>query len=560
MRVSLMNDTGMEALNMKKAMIYARQSVGDDVESASVENQIDTCLRIAEKEGYTIIGIETDLNTSGRTYPNTPSAMMFANNDAIYKQYVSSFADGKKFRNGLGRVFDNLKNFDVLFVYDETRLMRPLADSFLEAYVRQTLIENKIKIHTKEKLFDFADFSANLVNSLENRINSNQIIICKQKAKEALKKLQDEGYLYKCPNCYGFAFDGKQKVKIVDAEIENVKIIFNMLEKGIQLKKIINHLTEIDRSGKKRWYLRDIYRIANRLEYTGLTKNSKGEIVKSQVYPQIISFSLYQEVQKRFKKTTHSRDKECTHPLSGLIKCGYCGHSMHIGKGSLLGKAREHETPYYFSCSFMYSVGEIRKDCYTSTIREKYHAPIDNKNGINQAILPLLIASIRDEINRKRNISIDKDKILIDVEKIERLEKILDKKLIDGTINEAEYTDRFSIYAKRKKDLKNQLIKFETVNTEEQEFFIKNLLKNIGKRVFITDEKFKMLANEFIKEIVVFDEKVIVRMNDGKEYTLPRLHDRSARFLPIYEIEVDGEKMFVQYKGKKGEDLLRVEI
>lgn len=85
-----------------KAIIYARQSSGSDDISESVENQIANCKKQAEKENYQVIGIFSDLNTSGKTYPE--GAESIAENDSAFLNWYDQQTGTKKYRHGLGEV------------------------------------------------------------------------------------------------------------------------------------------------------------------------------------------------------------------------------------------------------------------------------------------------------------------------------------------------------------------------------------------------------------------------------------------------------------------------
>lgn len=49
-----------------KVIIYARQSGGDEEQSASVEQQLENCAALAAKEGFEVIGSFFDCNISGK--------------------------------------------------------------------------------------------------------------------------------------------------------------------------------------------------------------------------------------------------------------------------------------------------------------------------------------------------------------------------------------------------------------------------------------------------------------------------------------------------------------
>jgi len=53
----------------KTVIIYARQSIGDEVKSESVEDQIDSCRKLADKNDWQVLEVFKDLDQSGSTYP-----------------------------------------------------------------------------------------------------------------------------------------------------------------------------------------------------------------------------------------------------------------------------------------------------------------------------------------------------------------------------------------------------------------------------------------------------------------------------------------------------------
>lgn len=107
---------------MAKCVIYARQSSGDEEESASVELQIEQCKNVAETNGYTIVGTYSDKNTSGKTYPNFSDAIKLAQADGVYLNWLNSSDSGrKKYRDGLGKVFEQLTEID--YVIDKAKML-----------------------------------------------------------------------------------------------------------------------------------------------------------------------------------------------------------------------------------------------------------------------------------------------------------------------------------------------------------------------------------------------------------------------------------------------------
>ena len=185
-----------------KAIIYARQSSGSDDISESVENQIANCKKQAEKENYQVIGIFSDLNTSGKTYPE--GAESIAENDSAFLNWYDQQTGTKKYRHGLGEVIKLLDQADVLIIDEMTRLYRPVTRSFLESYVNQKITEANVKIiQVKGGKLDLSQFDQSLIQMLKNAIQDEAIANQKAKAKQQFQKLRDNGYLCNGARAFG---------------------------------------------------------------------------------------------------------------------------------------------------------------------------------------------------------------------------------------------------------------------------------------------------------------------------------------------------------------------
>ena len=129
----------------KQAVIYARQSSGDDDYSESVEVQIANCRNLAEREHLEITEVLFDLNISGKTYPAGWEAL--ANADGTFQRWLKGSRNPRRIsRPGLGRVMELAERVDYIIVDDVTRLYRPLSRSFLESAVNEHLISVKVQI------------------------------------------------------------------------------------------------------------------------------------------------------------------------------------------------------------------------------------------------------------------------------------------------------------------------------------------------------------------------------------------------------------------------------
>ena len=197
-----------------KAIIYARQSSGSDDYSESVENQIANCLSLAKKENLTVIGCFSDLNTSGKTYPE--GAESIAEHDAAFQQWFDQQTGSRKFRPGLGHVFQRLEEIDYLIVDEMTRLYRPVTRSFLESYVNQKLTENEVQIlQCKGGKLDLNQFDQQLIQMLKNQIQDEAIANQKKKSKEQFRRLRDSGYKCNGAKMFGIRYLGHHQLEVI---------------------------------------------------------------------------------------------------------------------------------------------------------------------------------------------------------------------------------------------------------------------------------------------------------------------------------------------------------
>ena len=90
----------------KRAIIYARQSSGADDYSESVEVQITNCRNLAAREHITVVEIFSDLNISGKTYPEGWNDLAFR--DQAFQRWLAQNSSRRSTRIGFGKVMMRL--------------------------------------------------------------------------------------------------------------------------------------------------------------------------------------------------------------------------------------------------------------------------------------------------------------------------------------------------------------------------------------------------------------------------------------------------------------------
>lgn len=316
-----------------RCFIIARQSVGDNDESLSIDSQIAECRKLCDTENISVIDEFADYNTSGRLYPigfEEVSKM-----DLTYQRWITE--TGKKtFRVGLGNALKRLKEVDYLVCYDITRLHRSLNGSFLASIISQQLIANHVKVWTiKEGQLDFTKFTDSLITNLTSQINSEQLMIQKEKSMASVKRLKDAGeWNVQCFKSFGYKSTGKKReVEVDEFKADVVKEVYRRYINGESYYTICHAVNArlYERTGKN-LFKTHMFRILRNPIYCGYYKDSKGELVKAKpiIGKEIISFDTWKTAQEIYNnRVIHpKRAYKNWLPLSGKVFCGECNEVM----------------------------------------------------------------------------------------------------------------------------------------------------------------------------------------------------------------------------------------
>lgn len=324
---------------MKKAVIYARQSSGSESASESIEVQIRNCMALAEKMNLELIEVFHDHNVSGKTYPAGFEGI--AEQDQAFLSWYANQTGYKKFRGGLGGLLQKIENADFLIVDEMTRLYRPLKNSFLESFINQKLIANNVQIlQVKGGALDLSSFDQHLITMLKNQINDEQIAKQRQKSIEVMAKIRDEGILPTGPKAWGLDYDKQtKKISMTAEKAEVIHFIFENILNNTPYNQIIRTLNEkFSVVFNKKFWMSSFYSIAKNPIYCGYQFNSNGELIKNRQWDGIISYRLFETVQKIMQKKRMSENKHHKTsrsnrflPLSGYIFCGNCGSRLIAG-------------------------------------------------------------------------------------------------------------------------------------------------------------------------------------------------------------------------------------
>lgn len=194
-----------------------------------------------------------------------------------------------------------------------------------------------------------------------------------------VKKNFNEGKPYGGYRFFGFKYqDGK--FVVIEEEAKLVKKTFELYLNGYGQCKIAKYLNEI---GSKTilgnsWGRGSVRQLLTNISYTGdlllqkkyvenyLTKKSKRNKGEKPMYlvednhEALVSKDTFSKVQELMKAKDKGASKERTHhPLSGLVRCGICGHQCNRVK---------QPNYYYYHCNLSNQMGQ--KSCNAKRIRE----------------------------------------------------------------------------------------------------------------------------------------------------------------------------------------------
>jgi site-specific DNA recombinase len=394
----------MIATTIKTVAIYARQSSGaeQDDKSDSIQMQVERLTDLAKRRGWTVARIARDANTSGRTYPDCPKARALAKLDGAWSDYMTKFRDAKKFRPGLAQVMAELPNLDAVLVYDGTRLMRPLAMSYLQSYLQADFVANGVSVCTLDgQPASFRDFATLLTGNIDSLVQDRAIRLTSEKANTAKAKRQADGKICdaRFTQTYGYRYTvsrGVATVAVDQTEAQNVRQVFQAFADGTHIADLLKGLNgkRVLSPKGKQWTRHTLEYVLKNVAYIGKAPDGQGRMLAVEGITPIVDERIWNAVQERFNLAKRgTRQRKYLHPLSGLLRCGSCGGSM-VARPNI--SSNGNHNGYRYACS---NVGDHKfpdkeTGCRTVSIAEsamgwdRWHKA--RKVGLLQAMVPFV--------------------------------------------------------------------------------------------------------------------------------------------------------------------------
>ena len=470
---------------MKKAVIYARFSCSNQTEQ-SIEGQLRVCKEYAKKNEILIVHEYIDRAKSGTTDARPSFQLMMK--DCIKQDW------------------------DYVLVYKLDRFSR---NKYESAKHKHTLrINNKKLISVTENIPETPE--GIILESLLEGMNEYYSAELSQKVKRGLKESYLKGHFTGGQQLYGYDVVDKKNV-INEYEASIVKEIFTKYSNGITLLTILKELNERGIKNKlgRPFSSKTLYKTLNNPKYNGRTYHNGEEYTT--IYPKIIDDTLWNSVNMIHQRniTAHGDNFDTYgYILSGKLYCGNCGCK-------LLGCATRSQTgarhPYY-SCR---SKGDTHAACKNKSVRKLWienivlndlYNTLSDDNQIEELAKTIVEYNMNNNRNlvlinalngKKKDLQRQSNNVLMAIR--EGIITAQTKECLTNLENEISIIDN---------QIATENMRSNADVSEEDiiAFFKSAILAGIEDNMEIQ----KYLVNTFIKEIVLYNDSLVIVYNYKK--------------------------------------------
>ena len=358
--------------------------------------------------------------------------------------------------------------------------------------------------------------------------------VAKGQKENALKALHNGG---DAPLGYDVAFDKTYLVN--EEEAQAVKIIFDMYVNGYSYSNIIDKLNDLGYKTKRgnKFGKNSLHGILSNEKYTGVyvfnktqrkgvngkrnghKQKSDDEIIKVEGgMPQIIDREVFlqaQEMMQKRKKAPGSHKATTLYLLTGLIRCGECGHAMQ-------GNRRKDK---YGNDYISYRCGcrKQKRDCKNKEIKRDYLEEFVltelEKHILNDEAIPVLSKALNERLKTKSN---DNHEMLTNLRnKLEKVNKEIENILnaiMSGIVNNV-LKNKLDELEKVKLNLE---LKINELSVESDDVVSVDITEDQIRSMFGKFKDFVLTRNlpeckkfigDYIKEVIVYKDHIEVVFN-----------------------------------------------
>ena len=543
-------------------VLYARQSSGDDERSESVDLQLARLKAMAASRGWTVIGEYSDLDISGKCYPDTVDARALSQVDTVFREW----SDGRKdvYRRGLGELMGRLNEADAVLVWDITRLMRPLRGSYLESYIVQRLKMHHCKvIQLDGGEVDFSSFENSLIVTITSMINDNQLKIQREKQMGAYKAMRDRGQ--QCSGPAPLGYRRERGTMVVDtAGAEAMREAYRLCLNGDGISRICRQL-----NGKYRLNVMpsNLKKMLKRPVYAGLAYNSDGDLIPASPSLPIVSEADWRRAQLLLSGKTHGYVRKRINALSGLMRCGYCGGAMNVvsiptkkGDKALTLKCNRVDQGVATNdlcrvAGVRYRAHDIQDEATVDVPAEPFdrHAmkslatvgidPSWRSIGLHEALMPLCTLTLLDVIRAesdKGELAKEQARLEMSLQKTRQNKGNIATLVGDGLMSLDDARSKLESLADEERSLSVKLAEVASrlASSSRDDLAKAYALIYMIKEGTLPTSQYRVLAHKVFRKITCYAACVVVEMIDGTAITIEKIRRAGVMTMPPYRMDL----------------------
>lgn len=461
---------------MKTAVIYCRYSSDSQTEQ-SIDGQLRVCNEYAKNNDIVVLDTYIDRAMTG-TNDNRPD----------FQRMIKDSAR---------------KSFDYVLVYKFDRFSR---NKYETAIHKKTLKDNGVKVISAMEYIPDSPEAIILESMLEGYAEYYSAELS-QKVKRGMRETRSKGNFTGGFIIYGYKVEN-HKVVIDEEKAEIVKYIFEQYAMGVYVKDIIKELTTKGIYNRGKPFARNtVYNILKNEKYAGIYRHN-GEVFRN-IYPQIVPQETFDIVRKKIERNHYGkRSTEVVYLLRHKMICGYCGSPV----SAECGTAKNGERKRYYKCLGRKNgngctKSQARKEVLENYVLENIVAQLNNNLDY---IVSELLAMQENYIKANSALT--------------RLVK--EQRATENSINNImtaiENGGTSSTAMKRLRELEEKNTELEKqIRIEKSHSAFKLDRKEITDFYkFALEQEPKMLINLLVKEIRLFDDKMIIVYNTPRTISL----------------------------------------
>ncbi len=461
---------------MKTAVIYCRYSSDSQTEQ-SIDGQLRVCNEYAKSNDIVVLDTYIDRAMTG-TNDNRPD-------------FQRMIKDSAK------------RAFDIILVYKFDRFSR---NKYETAIHKKTLKDNGVKVVSATEYIPDSPEAIILESMLEGYAEYYSAELS-QKVKRGMRETRSKGNFTGGFIIYGYKVEN-HKVVIDTEKAETVKFIFERYAMGVYVKDIIKALTAKGILNRGKPFARNtVYNILKNEKYSGIYRHN--DEVFTNIYPQIVPQDIFDTVRSKIDGNHYGkRSTEVVYLLRNKMVCGYCGSPV----SAECGTAKNGEKKRYYKCLGRKNGNGCTKSQARKDVLEKY--VLDNviqqlQNNMDYIVNTLL--EMQDEYI-KANSALTR--LVKEQRQTENaIQNIMSAIECGGTSNTA---------MKRLRELETLAEELEKqIRIEKAQSAYKLSKQEITDFYKLgLEQSPQMLINLLIKQIQLFDDKIIIVYNSPKTMSL----------------------------------------